>query len=293
MRGFPAEYEGLPDFIIKITKQIWEDRGLATLRENYAKDIIVRMPSGIDSTSGNAGVITGTLATLAEFPDRQLLAEDVIWSGDEDRGFMSSHRILTTGTQTGHGAFGLPSGKSFVIRAVADCAAKNDKIDDEWLVRDAGGICVQLGLDPCEYARDEIARQGGPERCSRPFHPSHDIAGPYDGRGNDNCWGVALAAILQRIMACDFAVIREEYDRAACTEHWCARSGFSYDFPETSWMQLRSSFPTAAFEIHHQIGRSDSGMPNRAAVRWSLTGTHSGTGYFGAPTGAEVHIMVR
>jgi hypothetical protein len=53
MKGFPVEYEGLPDFIIKITKQIWEDRGLTTLHENYARDITVRMPSGIDSTSGN------------------------------------------------------------------------------------------------------------------------------------------------------------------------------------------------------------------------------------------------
>ena len=56
-------------------------------------------------------------------------------------------------------------------------------------------------------------------------------------------------------------------------------------------MRLRSSFPTAKFEIHHQIGRNDSGTPNRGAVRWSLTGEHSGNGYFGSPTGAEVHVM--
>ena len=32
-------------------------------------------------------------------------------------------------------------------------------------------------------------------------------------------------------------------------------------------------------------------MPPRAALRWSLTGKHDGWGSFGAPTGAEVHIM--
>ena len=89
----------------------------------------------------------------------------------------------------------------------------------------------------------------------------------------------------------DFTVIRAEYDRAVRTEHWGTQGGWSWEFPETQWMRLRSSFPTATFEVHHQIGRNDPGTPNRAAVRWSLTGKHSGNGYFGAPTGAEVHAM--
>ena len=56
-------------------------------------------------------------------------------------------------------------------------------------------------------------------------------------------------------------------------------------------MGLRASFPSATFEIHHVIGREDDKMPPRAALRWSLTGKHDGWGSFGAPTGAEVHIM--
>jgi hypothetical protein len=43
------------------------------------------------------------------------------------------------------GVFGPPTGRSFVIRAVADCSCKDNMIDDEWLVRDVGGICRQLG----------------------------------------------------------------------------------------------------------------------------------------------------
>jgi predicted ester cyclase len=204
---------------------------------------------------------------------------------------LSSHRIVTTGTHTGHGAFGAPTGKRFTIRAIADCAAINDQINDEWLVRDVGGIARQLGFDPSDYARSQIMREGGPERAIRPFHPSHDVIGPYVGRGNDNEWGHRLADILTRIMDKDFTVIRAEYDRAVRTEHWGAVGGWSWAFPETQWMRLRSSFPTAKFEVHHQIGRTDPGTPNRAAVRWSLTGKHSGNGYFGAASGAEVHLM--
>jgi len=161
------------------------------------------------------------------------------------------------------------------------------------LIRDVGGIVRQLGFDPERFARDEIERQGGPSKCSRPFHgPTQDVVGPYTGRGNDNPWGAKLSSVLQRIMGMDFAVIREEYDRAVRTEHWGARGGWSYDFVETDWMQLRSSFPDAEFRIDHVIGLdSDDAGPNRAAVRWSLCGKHSGPGWFGSPTGADVYVM--
>lgn len=57
-------------------------------------------------------------------------------------------------------------------------------------------------------------------------------------------------------------------------------------------MPLRAAFPDAAFTIHHVIGRDDPMMPPRAAVRWSLHGKHSGWGALGAPTGAEVYVLV-
>lgn len=288
---FSNQFKDLPDYILKITKEIWEDRGLSTLHHYYGKDIPMRFPSGL--VRGNESVIDGTLATLAEFPDRQLLGEDVIWSvdaADPDR-YLSSHRIVTRGTHTGDGAFGPATGKSFTIRVVADCACKNNVIDDEWLIRDVGGIARQLGWDPSDFALWQIAQEGGPGTCQKPFHPRDDVDGPYLGRGNDNEWGALLAAILTRIMDKDFAVIRAEYDRAVRTEHWGARGDWSWAFPETDWMRLRSSFPTAEFAIHHVIGRADPGTPHRAAVRWSLTGKHSGHGFFGAPSGAEVHVM--
>ena len=289
MKGFPERFADLPDYILKITQEIWEDRGLATLHDYYAPDILMRFPSGL--AQGNRGVIDATLATLAEFPDRQLLGEDLVWSGDAETGFLSSHRIVSSGTHTGHGAFGSPTGRHFTARAIADCAAKDGVINDEWLIRDNGGIARQLGIDPSDLARDQIAREGGADSASRPFHPADDLPGPYRGRGNDNEWGQRLASVLTRMIDKDFAVIRAEYDRAVRVEHWGSQGGWSWDFAEIQWMRLRSSFPTATFEVHHQIGRSDPAMPHRAAVRWSMTGLHSGAGTFGPPSGAQVHVM--
>ena len=96
MKGFADKFEDFPGYIIGITKEIWEDRGLSTLQEYYSNGIPVRSPGSI--VFGNENVIAATMATLAEFPDRRLLGEDVIWSGSPEGGMLSSHRILSTAT---------------------------------------------------------------------------------------------------------------------------------------------------------------------------------------------------
>lgn len=289
MKGFSQRWKDFPDYIIGITKEIWEDRGTATLEHYYAPDILVRSPMGIQR--GNKAVIASTMATCHEFPDRQLFGEDVIWSGNDDEGYLSSHRLITTATHSADGAFGPATGKRFTVRVIADCAARNDTIDDEWLVRDYGGIVRQLGLDPKDYARQLIHREGGPEKASRPFTPAMDAAGPYLGRGNANEWGQRYAETLRRIMNADFAHIAASYDRAVIGEYAGAKTVLGTDGVTAFWLGLRSSFPSAKFEIHHVIGMEGGLLSPRAAVRWSLDGTHDGWGTFGAPTGAKVHVM--
>ena len=289
MKGFDKQFSDLPDYILKITQEIWENRGLATLRRYYADDVIMRTPMGV--IQGNEAVINGTLATIAEFPDRQLFGEDVIWSGDENAGFLSSHRIVSVGTHSGFGLFGEPTGRRIAVRAIADCAVKDNAIYDEWLTRDTSAMALQLGLDPKTLARSLIEREGGELSANRPFSPESDVAGNYRSKGNDNPWGIRLADLLTRIMNMDFAVIAQEYDRAIRTEHPGLRSGWGRASADDAWVKLRSSFPSARFEVHHLIGREDAHQANRAAVRWSLTGSHDGFGAYGAPTGASVHIM--
>ena len=92
MKGFDKNFLDLPDYIIKITYQIWEKKDVESIRDYYAEGIPVRSPDGV--IYGPDVVVKATYATLNEFPDRQLLGEDVIWIGDEEHGYLSSHRIL-------------------------------------------------------------------------------------------------------------------------------------------------------------------------------------------------------
>lgn len=280
MKGFDPKWRDFPHYIIGITKEIWEERGVATLNHYYATDLIFRMASGIGQ--GNQHVIAATLGTLAEFPDRQLLAEDVIWSGSPEAGMLSSHRVYCHATHTGYGQFGKPTGKRINFRAMADCHAKNNVIDDEWLIRDHGAICRQLGREPAEVART---------LTSRPFTPDQDIPGPYRGKGNEHESGQDFARTLQRIMQADMAVIRETYDRACSLHYPGGQQVRGYAEAENFWVGLRAALPSARFSIDHQIGRFDKDLGRRAAIRWSLQGKHDGWGCFGAPSGAEVYIM--
>jgi len=289
LKGFDSRWKDFPDYIIGITKEIWEDRQIHTLHHYYSDDIVVRSPSSV--VIGNKNVIGATMATLAEFPDRALLGEDVIWSGDDKVGYLSSHRIFSTATHMHSGLYGEATGKQLKYRIIADCAALENQIYDEWLIRDQGAIVRQLGVDAKTYAADLIQREGGVANCVQPLSPKTDKPGGYKGRGNDNEHGARYADMLTRIMSAEMSLIPAEYDRACQLELPGGKTEHGSDEADQFWMGLRSAFPDAEFKVDHVIGRDDAGQPARAAVRWSLNGKHSGWGAFGEPTGADVYVL--
>ena len=63
MKGFDPKFRDFPDYIIGITKEIWEDRGVDTLHRYYSDDIPVRSPMGIQR--GNKAVIAATVLATA------------------------------------------------------------------------------------------------------------------------------------------------------------------------------------------------------------------------------------
>ncbi len=155
------------------------------------------------------------------------------------------------------------------------------------MIRDNGAIATQLGQTP-QAAAQTLIDAGD---LSFPFTPKSDVAGPYKGAGNDNEWGQKHAKILQQIMQAEFGVIEDEYDRACHLAYPCGVKAHGIEAVKEFFIGLRSALPYASFNIEHQIGRDDAMLGPRSAIRWSLTGKHEGYGRYGAPTGAEVHVM--
>ncbi|MEM1302314.1 MAG: ester cyclase [Pseudomonadota bacterium] len=287
--GFDPEWTSPEDYILGITKRIWEDREIGSLTRYYAPDLIVRSPASV--VHGNGGIIAATLSTLAEFPDRELPGEDVIWCSTGPDSFLSSHRLLCWATHSGPGMYGAPTGRRLTYRILADCWCTDNAVADEWLVRDQAAIVLQMGHEVIDWTRDLIAREGGPDHCVRPLTSANDPTGPYRGAGPGDALGAEYADLLTRMMGAEFSVIAQHYDRAAELAYPRHEQAHGWAAADQFWLGLRSAFPSAEFSIDHAIGRADPLMPPRIALRWSLHGGHDGWGRFGRPTGAEVYIM--
>ena len=65
MKGFDGNFTDLPDYILKITYQIWEDKDVESIRKYYSEDIPLRTPDGV--IYGSDTVVKATYATLNEF----------------------------------------------------------------------------------------------------------------------------------------------------------------------------------------------------------------------------------
>lgn len=151
--GFDEKYKNIVDYILKITDSIWEEKNIHVINQTYTNDVIIH--TGASIIHGIQHVINGTIKTLYSFPDRQMNGEAVIWSEDGPGRFFSSHRIGSHATNLGDTVFGKATEKKVFFRTIADCAIFENKIYEEWLVRDNLTIIEQLGFDPVKMAKLE------------------------------------------------------------------------------------------------------------------------------------------
>ena len=172
-KGAYGADDDIVDFILGITFEIWEEGGVELIHQYYADDCIVYGLDGI--VRGAAEMVAGTRATLAGFPDRLLLAENVIWSGDRAQGYYTSHRLLSLATNKGRTIYGPPTGVRIRMTNIADCVVEDGVIVREWLVRDNMTLASQLGAEPVAAARGMAERSTAEFRGIEPVY--HGIMG--------------------------------------------------------------------------------------------------------------------
>ena len=156
--------EEIVDYILRITREIWEDRNPDRVMRYYGAEARIHALGGI--MRGAAEVTENTRAMQAAFPDRLVIGEDVVCSPLDGGAWLSSHRIRSPMTSRGDNAYGPATGRKVTTYVFADCVVRNGMIEKEWLVRDNLSLVRQLGLDPQEVAQREAARSH-PEEHSR------------------------------------------------------------------------------------------------------------------------------
>ena len=296
--GFDADYSDIVDYIIRCTHRIWEQNDLGLIETHYANNIRIQTPAG--PLSGMDGVIAGTARTLSGFPDRTLIGEAVIWSGDERQGYHSSHRITSNATNLGPSEFGPPTGRKVTFSTIADCLCLRNEIIEEWLVRDNSHIALQLGFAPRAIAREQARRDRDSSADIAPWRaeaierigstaptPFPDLAHPDPHADPEPFARWLFDAVWNHRR---FTAVRDVYSPAA---HWFGPSGRRlFGWGEvTGWMAAWiGSFSNARFTIDH-VGSVEEPHATDIAVRWGMAGTHDGPALYGAPSGQQVYVL--
>ena len=107
MRGFEDTYVDIVDYVIRITDRIWEDQDVGYIYDTYRAGCRVYDDGG--PKYGVERVVEGTMQRIHAFPDSRHYADDVIWAGNEDEGFVTSHRAINVGHHLGPWRWGEPT----------------------------------------------------------------------------------------------------------------------------------------------------------------------------------------
>jgi SnoaL-like polyketide cyclase len=260
MRGFDAEFKNLDQYIRVITERIWEGRRIEDIRRYYSDPCIVETPSSVSTTVQS--VIDGTRATLAMFPDRRLLAEDVIQSGDDEDGFLSSHRIISPMTHLGDGMFGKATGRRLHVRTIADCVCKDNRITHEWLVRDQAAVALQVGTTPQALAQQWLNIQGAFNKPVANPAPSY-----YQSHISSNSLAQGYAQAIEAYGRGQSPTALA-YDDAV---HHMGHGGVTrYGHAEVGayWGNLFSALKPHELAVEHLALQRGGGRADRVALRW-------------------------
>ena len=296
LAGFDPEYRNIIDYIVRITYRIWETRAreVEYIGDCYATDSIVYDDYGLQT--GNQKIIADTHHTTGAFPDIILDAEEVIWAGDEDVAFHTSHLTRIIGTNTGPSRYGEATGAKVNVPVIANCVARGNDIFLEHVLYNTSAMLQQLGIDLWDEA-DRLAADppaGWPRSqqvwdnlrsAASPTPPLRDSE-PVDGFDPD-----AFARdVHDNIWNGDQSAIDTHYAPALPFEGTTERKFDGTDAYKDYVTALRTAFPDMALQVDevYWMGNADDGY--LISTRWSAEATHSGDGLYRAPTGAACQI---
>ncbi|GAA0181298.1 ester cyclase [Clostridium sediminicola] len=297
MNGFEDRYRDVVDYIIKSTHRIWEEKGIGLINKHYNNSAVVH--TGSDNAVGKNAVISNTMQTLHSFPDRRLLGENVIWSGNDKDGFYSSHRIMSTATNLGDSTFGPATGKKAIFRTVAVTFLHNNRVCEEWIVRDNLYIVQQLGLEPIEVAKNlaKMSKNKVPALQST-FGISENKAGQlspqeYIPKHEGFEIGDFILSMFNKIWQGNLInEVRNYYADNAVVHFICNQDLEGYNQIQAMFISLFASC-TNADVIIERVTCNKRAKENEwdVAVRWRIKGIHEGIGYFGYPSGKHIEIL--
>lgn len=296
LTGFDPDYRNIVDYIVRITARIWEtaDREVAYIADCYSDDSLVYDDYGLQT--GNEKIIADTHHTTGAFPDIVLDAEEVIWAGDDEVSFHTSHLTRILGTNTKPSRYGEATGAKINVLVIANCVAKANDIFLEHVLYNTSAMLQQLGIN----LWDEAARlatdppPGWPRSqevwnqlrsSAAPAQPI-SVAEPIEGFDPD----AFTRMVHNNIWNGDGSKIDDHYKADLQFEGTTGRLFRGADNYTNYVNELRHAFPDLTLQVDEVYWMGNDNDGYLISTRWSAEATHAGEGLYREPTNADCQI---
>jgi predicted ester cyclase len=293
-----SPYADPEEYIVEWTDKIWQSYGMGLIRDHYHPDI--KLHGAYGHSGSRESVIEGCFVKKTAFPERAFTAEDVVWEERTDNSWVSSHRIINAGVQSGFWQYGPPSNRLSTSRNIALCLVRDAWIVEEWVVRDEWAVVEQNGLDVDAIARELALRPNATILGSRAeeglFGPpppdplTEGDSGPRPDNQPNECRMVLdfiETAWNQRLLnvAPDF-LHRSHVCYTSRYRAYCRAAGYQQALGE-----LIATFPDARFDVRDVAANTDPFHGTRVSVMWNMRGTYAGAPTYGPLTYSPVAVL--
>ena len=295
MRGFEATYRNIIDYIVRITYRIWEDREVEYIADTYSDTSQVFDDYGLQH--GCRKIIDDTHHTTGAFSDIKLIADEIVWAGDDEIGYHTSHRTIIRGTNDGDSRYGPATNRYIDVLVIANCVALENEIFLEHVLYNNSSMLRQLGHNlqdivptlaaspPAGWPRDKTTWDGL-RSSARPERPI-SVAQPIDGfdvdrvarRTIDELWNRRNLEVLTTAYAANFAFEGPTDRKFSGADGYRAFLG-----------SIHSAFPDLEVQVDEVYWMGNDTDGYLTSERWSAEGTHTGPGLYGEPTGKAVQV---
>ena len=295
LRGFEETYRNIIDYIVRITYRIWEDRDVDYIRQTYGDNSRTYDDFGLQL--GDGKIVDDTYHTTGAFSDIQLIADEIVWAGDDEVGFHTSHRTIIRGTNDGDSRYGPATGKAIDVLVIANCVALENEIFLEHVLYNNSSMLRQLGFDlagmtakltaapPAGWPRDDGV-WNAMRQAARPEQPI-SIAEPIDGFDVDRFVRSTFDGLWNQR---DFNVLTTAYAPQFAFQGPTDRAFSGAKDYQALLGEILAAFPDLAVQVDEVYWMGNDRDGHLTSARWSAVGTHRGAGLYGEPTGRAVQI---
>jgi len=326
MEGFDNTFVDIVDYILRITYWIWHDHKVDLCSRYYSDDCVLHTMAG--DLQGCQTVIDNTYSTLKAFPDRTLDGENVIWSSSSSQkgeipSFYSSHLIVSHMTNQGDSEWGPAPNIRARIRTIADCVCTENKIVEEWLMRDNVLLVKTLGFDVhkialqqaesdlkegknlLEFLKDE--RQRIRDNTIVKTQNNFEIEQTLKGLGTILIWSdipeknpeifatTLFASLWQQPSAPDRETISIFYDYRVSAHLTAGRELYGTVELGEYLSEFQQGLANICVSVDHVASIPYMGNCEGAvdvAIRWTMTAVHDGDSYIlGLASGTPIYIL--